>query len=346
VLSIIGYFPLFKIKGPLKYYIIVGSIFFLFFSIVALIVSKYGLIGKGTRVNVSIFYFGAMIENLCFSLGLGHRQKLILQEKNRSQQKLINQLEESHNLQIEIKKQLEKNVALVSKKAETEKFESLKVKFDKELVELRLSSLQSQMNPHFIFNSLNAIKLYIINNEKENAVYYLNKFSKLIRKILDSTRKKEVTLAEEIETLRLYLNIENIRFNNEIDFEINIDKNVDLNIKLPPLILQPFIENALWHGLATKKRNKKIEISIIRDQNNCLIISIKDNGIGRTKSQAIKKQKIHNKKSYGIALTKERLSNYFKGRKYTLDFIDLYDDKKPIGTEVLLKFLCNEQTKL
>lgn len=341
LLSIIGYIPLFKIKGVLKYYIIVGSLSFLFFSILALIVSKYGLISKGTHINVSIFYVGAIIENLCFSLGLGHRQKLILQQKYESQQKLIDKYEENEYLQLEIKKQLELDMVAVSKKIKQEKLELLKEKYDKELVKLKLTLLQSQMNPHFIFNSLNAIKLYIINNEKENAVYYLNKFSKLIRKILDATRKKETTLAEEIDTIELYLNIENIRFNNEIDFKIIIDKKTDLTIKMPPLILQPFVENALWHGLANKKNNKKLTIQIKKDTVNCLLIKIKDNGIGRTKSLAIKKQKIHRKKSFGIALTKERLSNFFKGYHYSLTIVDLYDGKNAIGTEVILKLPTN-----
>jgi sensor histidine kinase YesM len=284
---------------------------------------------------------GTIIENLCFSLGLGHRQKLILQQKYESQQKLINQFEENEYLQLEIKKELELDVVAVNKKIKQGKLEVLKEKYDKELVNLKLSSLQSQMNPHFIFNSLNAIKLYIINNEKENAVYYLNKFSKLIRKILDATRKKEVTLAEEMETMELYLNIENIRFNNEIYFKIIIDKEADLSIKIPPLILQPFIENALWHGLANKKDTKKLDIQIKKDTNNCLIIKIKDNGVGRIKSQEIKKQKIHHKKSFGILLTKERLSNFFKDDDYSLTIIDLYNDKKAIGTEIVLKLPTN-----
>lgn len=109
--------------------------------------------------------------------------------------------------------------------------------------------LKSQMNPHFIFNSLNSIKLYIINNEKENTVYYLNKFAKLIRKILVVSNEKDISLADELDTMKLYMNIENIRFSNEIDFQINIDKDINLeNIRIPSLILQPFLENSLWHG--------------------------------------------------------------------------------------------------
>ncbi len=132
--------------------------------------------------------------------------------------------------------------------------------------------LRSQMNPHFIFNSLNSIKLYIINNEKENAVYYLNKFSKLIRKILMASKEKEITLAEELETMDLYMNIENIRFSNEINYKTNISPDIDLQaIKVPSLILQPFLENALWHGLSSKKDNKNINLEIT-NENEILLL--------------------------------------------------------------------------
>ncbi len=120
---------------------------------------------------------------------------------------------------------------------------------EKKILTLKQNMLKSQMNPHFIFNSLNSIKLYIINNEKENTVYYLNKFAKLIRKILVVSNEKDISLADELDTMKLYMNIENIRFSNEIDFQINIDKDINLeNIRIPSLILQPFLENSLWHG--------------------------------------------------------------------------------------------------
>ncbi|MGS0525604.1 sensor histidine kinase [Zobellia nedashkovskayae] len=125
----------------------------------------------------------------------------------------------------------------------------------KKVLTLEQSMLRSQMNPHFLFNSLNSIKLYIINNEQKNAVHYLNKFSKLVRKILESSSMREIPLAEELETVDLYMNIENIRFSNEIDFKIRVDKNIDTHtVKIPSLILQPFLENAIWHGLSPKKR--------------------------------------------------------------------------------------------
>lgn len=116
--------------------------------------------------------------------------------------------------------------------------------------------LRSQMNPHFIFNSLNSIKFYIFNNEKENTVYYLNKFSKLIRKILIASTEKEISLAEESKTMDLYMNIENIRFSNKINYSHSVDKEIEIDsIKIPSLVLLSFLENALWHGLSSKKQD-------------------------------------------------------------------------------------------
>lgn len=332
-LSIIGYIPLFKIKGTLKYYIIVGSLSFLFFSILALIVSKYGLITKGNELYVTVFYVGAIIENLSFSLGLGQKQKQILNAKNESQESLINQLQENEKLRTTVQHQLKKEVFLLNQQVEIDKHE-------KELAELKIISLRSQMNPHFIFNSLNAIKLYIIDNEKENAVYYLNKFSKLIRKILASTREKQITLAEEIETIKLYIDIENIRFNNEIEATFTIDETLPLDtIKIPSLILQPFVENAIWHGLSLIKEQKKLHITIRKKETTHLEIRIEDNGIGRERSSLIKKKKLYKKESIGINLTRERLSNFEKDYKqnYSLSFQDLYDaNKTASGTVVVL----------
>jgi LytS/YehU family sensor histidine kinase len=197
------------------------------------------------------------------------------------------------------------------------------------------------MNPHFIFNSLNSIKLYIIDNEKENAVYYLNKFSKLIRKILAATKEKETTLADEIETMKLYMNIENIRFSNAIKSSFNIDKNLNVNtIKVPSLILQPFIENAIWHGLSSKKGDKKISLTFEENNNKFLIITIEDNGVGRKRSSEIKEKKIHKRDSIGIKLTEDRLENFAQSYKndFSITFIDLYDsENEPRGTKVILK---------
>ncbi|WP_226789258.1 tetratricopeptide repeat protein [Polaribacter reichenbachii] len=211
----------------------------------------------------------------------------------------------------------------------------------KRILTLEQDVLRTQMNPHFIFNALNSIKHYIINNEQKNAVRYLNKFSKLVRKILESSTLKEVSLQEELETMDLYMNIENIRFSNEIDYTINVDESLNLSkIKVPPLVLQPFLENALWHGLSSKKGDKKIILSVFKPSDDFIQIDIEDNGIGRTASAKIKSEKVINRKSIGIDLTKERLQNFIKDfqNPFSLIFDDLFDDKKnPKGTKVALK---------
>lgn len=225
-----------------------------------------------------------------------------------------------------------------------------RLKDEKQILTLEQDMMRSQMNPHFIFNSLNSIKLYIINNEKENAVYYLNKFSKLIRKILIASKEKEITLAEELNTMELYMNIENIRFSNEISYSTNISDNIDLEgIKVPSLILQPFLENALWHGLSSKKDNKKIVLEIFNDSNNTVIIKITDNGIGRKEAEKIKNKKLLKRKSVGIALTKERLSNFFKDydKGFSIKILDLYDNhNNPTGTSVVLNIPIKKYTNL
>ena len=209
---------------------------------------------------------------------------------------------------------------------------------EKRVLSLKQDALRSQMNPHFMFNALNSIKLYIIENEQQKATYYLNKFSKLMRKILEASAIQETTLAEEIKTMKLYLSIENIRFSNEIDFTINTDASLNLEkIKIPPLVLQPFLENSIWHGLSTKENNKKININIGEISSNYLLIEIEDNGIGRKGAAIIKAKKSINRTSMGINLTKDRLTNFVKqfNNNYSIIYEDLKDKKNnDAGTKV------------
>ncbi|MEO2051272.1 MAG: tetratricopeptide repeat protein [Allomuricauda sp.] len=213
-------------------------------------------------------------------------------------------------------------------------------KNEKRVLTLEQKMLRSQMNPHFLFNSLNSIKLYIINNEQKNAVHYLNKFSKLVRKILEASSQREISLAEELETVELYMNIENIRFSNEIDFRVEVDEDINVdNVKIPSLTLQPFLENSLWHGLSPKEGEKKIHIHVKRKDKGHVSIEILDNGVGRTMAEANKENRVLKRKSVGIHITKERLANFAKDyqNNFDVDIVDLYDDDgKPNGTKVVL----------
>lgn len=211
---------------------------------------------------------------------------------------------------------------------------------ERKVLSLEQNMLRSQMNPHFLFNSLNSIKLYIINNEQKNAVHYLNKFSKLVRKILEASSNKEISLSEELETIELYMNIENIRFSNEIDFKTTIDENIDVDqIKIPSLALQPFLENALWHGLSPKEGEKKIHLKVSKKTNGHATISIEDNGVGRAAAEVNKENRVLKRKSVGIDITKERLANFAKDyqNNFEVEIVDLFDDSgNPRGTKVVI----------
>ncbi len=337
VLAIICYIPLFKAKGVLKYYIIIGSLFLFISSLLATFIYYFKLYEEGDDSRYTIFYIGIILENILFSLGLGHKQKLILEDRNKSQEQLIKQYLENEKLREEVQKKLELNIEVLNKQAELKKLEVVKMQYDKDLAELTVSTLRNQMNPHFIFNSLNSIKRYIIDNDKKEAVFYLNKFSKLIRKILRSTIQTESSLEEELEILELYMNIENTRLNNTVILSINVDTSLNLStIKVPPLITQPFIENAIWHGLAPKKTNRELKIEVLKANKNQVQINIVDNGIGREKSERIKEKKLHKRASVGIQLTKERLQHFSRDFKNpsSIMFTDLYENDKPLGTKV------------
>jgi sensor histidine kinase YesM len=341
LLSIYIYILFFKQKTSLKYYIIVGGLFLSICSYISLW-QYFGYINRGVSASpaYTILYIGFILENILFALGLGHKQKNILHEKNKSQEALILQMKENDILRSKVQQQLEKEVTVLSENAKQERLLNIKLQYEKDLAELKVAALRSQMNPHFIFNSLNSIKRYIIDQEIENAVYYLNKFSKLIRQILSSSMEGNVSLKDEIETAKLYVNIENIRFNNEIDIEISIENTLNIDtITIPSLILQPFIENAIWHGLSPKKGKKKLLLKVDSYNQDFVRIVIEDNGVGRLRSKEIKSKKIHKRESVGLKITKERLENFTRKlkSKFNLSIDDLVDDKnKPFGTRITL----------
>ena len=339
VLAVIAYIPILKSSNPLKFYVIVGSAVLFLTWLGPVLIYQLNLGIENFRIAASIFMVGVIFENFLFSLGLGHKQRIILEENKAAHEKIIQQYRENEDLRKTIQEKLEENLRLLNIEAEQHEFERIKTRYEKELAELKILALRSQMNPHFIFNSLNSIKLYIINNEKENAVYYLNKFSKLIRKILDATRQNSISLAEELETMQLYVSIENIRFNGELLFEIEKDPDLFLeDIKLPSLILQSFLENAIWHGLPLASE-KKIRLLVEKCGKNKVTIHVEDSGIGRRRSEEINLQKVHKGQSVGIKMTRERLNIFYKNHSgnYSLNFEDLVQPNgQPAGTRVSL----------
>ena len=327
-------YVIYMFKSPLNKIYIVGLSIYLLFSLISLYFSIYrSNFIEEFMAPINIFMIGVFLEALIFSIGLGYKYHIYRQERDNYNIQLINEFQKNEKLKDQLNEKL-------SEEVEDRKLAEIEALYEVQINELKLTSLLSQMNPHFIFNALNSIKLYIINNEPKIAAHYLNKFSKLIRKILEASTNKEVTLQEELETIDLYLTIENIRFSNEIDFNINVDENINLEtIKIPPLVLQPFLENSIWHGLSSKKGNKKIKVYVSKKTSNHIQIEVEDNGIGRIASAKIKSEKSINRKSIGINLTKERLTNFVKNynNNFSIVYEDLKDSKKTTGTKVILK---------
>ena len=208
---------------------------------------------------------------------------------------------------------------------------------DKRVADLRLMALRAQMNPHFIFNCLNAIDNYILKNDVQNASMYLNKFARLIRTILSESDKSYVTLKSELELLKNYIELENLRFEDKFEFRLSADAAIDLeDTEVPPMLLQPFVENALVHGLIHKKGDKLLSLKIVPIEGALLCI-IEDNGIGRAEAKRIKESKSQTHESKGMRVTEGRLELLQQQvkEKGTVTIYDLKDENgNAAGTRV------------
>jgi streptogramin lyase len=236
-----------------------------------------------------------------------------------------------------------RRIRRIRRKHEVEKklLEIEKQKFDLEQKALRL-----QMNPHFIFNSLNSIQSYIISHDTEKAVTYLGKFSQLMRLILTNSGSELISLMEELKSITYYLELEKLRFDNKFDYEIQVDEKLDQEfVEIPPMIVQPYIENAIIHGLLNKPSRGKLIINF-RMSGNKILCAIQDNGIGREESSRISQESGINRKSRGMLVTKARLEilNRMNNEEYSVKVVDLKDESgKPSGTRVELIIHHNEE---
>ncbi|HEY9340818.1 MAG TPA: histidine kinase [Hanamia sp.] len=211
---------------------------------------------------------------------------------------------------------------------------------NQKITETKMESLRAQMNPHFIFNSLNSIENFMMRNERRTASEYLTKFSELIRIMLDSSRTDLVPFLKSLEAIQLYVELERLRFNNKFTFQLTIDPVLSNNdFRVPPLLIQAYVENAILHGLSQSERDS-LKLSIAATlQNDYIIYTIEDNGIGREQSA---KYKQHNKpfhKSLGSQLTQERIDifNLQHNAESRVVITDLYNNNEPCGTRVQLK---------
>ncbi len=211
------------------------------------------------------------------------------------------------------------------------------LEIERQLFDVQQKALQLQMNPHFIFNSLNAIQSFVISNDTDKAIHYLSKFSQLMRLVLANSREISIPVKDELKAVIHYLDIERLRFDNKFDYRLEIDKNIDQDfMEIPPMILQPFVENAILHGLIHSERPGMINIEMKLEE-EFIFCSIQDNGIGREKAREIRDASGLKKESRGMLITRERLEILNKqGRdKFAVKVIDLIEkDGTPAGTRV------------
>ena len=202
---------------------------------------------------------------------------------------------------------------------------------------LALKSLRTQMNPHFIFNALNSVNNFISQNDERSANKYLSDFSRLMRLVLENSEHDFISLNNEIEILKLYIALEHSRFSEKFDYQLEIDSNLDTDkYEIPPMIVQPYIENAVWHGLRYLENKGELSISM-KEENDVLIIQITDNGIGRKQSQAMKTKNQKSSRSTAMKNIAERLQiiNEIHQSKVQVDVSNLNQDGS--GTQVIIK---------
>ncbi|MFH2143342.1 MAG: two-component regulator propeller domain-containing protein [Bacteroidota bacterium] len=217
-----------------------------------------------------------------------------------------------------------------------------KQEYQKQLLDLERKALRLQMNPHFIFNTLNSIQFFILKNDKLASNKYLTMFSKLMRLVLNNSQYSTIPVKDDLETLKLYIELEQLRFDNSFQYSIEIEDDEDIiwDCKIPAMIIQPYVENAIIHGLRNREDNKGILNIMMKSEGEFINCIIEDNGVGRNKAMEIRQMSGQKHKPMGKEITKTRLEliSSMKGHQLFLNVIDLKDkENKPIGTRIEIK---------
>jgi sensor histidine kinase YesM len=296
------YVILTRIKDIFSIYFVIGSLIYVIFANISFLEI---IIGPDFFANIEIqpmffLYLGAISQSIIFSIIIGFILKRI-QDK-------------SKNAEVRLAQKL------------------------KEMEELKMSTLQSQMNPHFIFNSLNSINNFVLKNDVEKASDYITKFSKLIRVILNTSSSPVTTLSEELDILKLYVKLEQMRVTGGFNYIVNIDENLNLEtIKVPPLFLQPFIENAIWHGIMKKEgEDEKVIELTIKENNGRVLCSILDNGIGINKTKKVTHIS-ERRKFLGADATESRIRILHQNKSVIIETKDISTETNT-GTQVSISF--------
>jgi hypothetical protein len=219
------------------------------------------------------------------------------------------------------------------------KAEAAKTELNRKIANLELKALRAQMNPHFTFNVMNSIQHFISNNDSDSALRYMSKFAKLIRTILSQSELSLVPLSDKLTSLKLYIELERLRFDEKFDFDLQIEEGVNTDaIKVPTMIVQPYIENAIKHGIMHKEGKGKLTLSLFKLNGN-IVWTVEDNGVGRKKSREINQRKNPGHVSIGMKNIAERMETLkaIYGFSVQREIVDLYNPNgEPIGTKVTI----------
>ncbi len=290
---------------------------------------------NGIVINYTplLYGLGILIENFIFLLALAYRNRLVEVDRKQLQVSYTQQLE----AQIVART---REIQDQSRLLEAQHLQQAQDVFDRRMAETEMTALRSQMNPHFIFNCLNSIKLYAMENDSAKASDYLSKFSKLIRMVLENSRSERVTLQNELDTLRLYLDMETMRFKQKLTYRIIVEPGIDAQfLELPPLLIQPYVENAIWHGLMHQPQGGTVIVSVAQPHDDRITITIADDGVGRARAAALKSKSANDRRSFGMKLTSDRIA-LINQLYQTQTAVTIHDLVSPTGeaqgTEVVL----------
>jgi len=301
---------------PNRKLFIIGSLALILMSGIANGINELGLTDFDHFQTDPIVWFsvGVVVELLFFNLALSQRSRLAERDKQR----------------------------LITESAlENQRLNLIAEQFRQRIAQTEMAALRSQMNPHFIFNCLNSIQYFTAQNDAEKASDYLTKFSRLIRLVLENSKSERVTLANELETLRLYIEMEAMRFQQKVHYVIEVAETIDTDsIQMPPLLLQPFVENAIWHGLMHKEEGGTVHIAVQQPAEHLLHVEITDDGVGRQKATEYKSKSATRNKSFGMKMTAERIEliNQLYHTQTQVAIIDLVDTRgQATGTKIVVE---------
>lgn len=333
------------VKTPAARFIITGMVIFMIAAVICMVLVNF--VRPRILMTISpynILEMGLFLEILCFSMGLGYKMWQTNMEKQRMQEAYIGELQRNEviiqeaNVQLEQKvKERTAEVIRKNKEIGEERKKQMASEYERKLAMAEMSALRAQMNPHFMFNSMNTLEAFILEKQEKEASHFLNKFSKLLRLVLENSRQLLVSVEKDIEALELYIQLEQIRYDHRFTYTIDVDPGLlEEDLSIPPLIIQPFVENAIVHGLFNKTGQGKLEIAVQLSENK-IHCRIEDDGIGREMAQEIRRKNKPHHKSLGLKVTSERIEtlNQIHGANARVETIDLVDTEgNPAGTKV------------